>query len=130
MQLEDMNLCFACGRDNPRGLHLEFHFEGEEYVAEFTPQDWHQGWAGIVHGGLVATLLDEVMTRMCWERGLNVATAQLNVRYRQSVPIGRKTITRGRIQQRRGPFVEAAAETYLEDGSVAATASGKFMAPQ
>lgn len=128
MRLTDENKCFACGGDNPRGLHLEFRFQGDEYVTEFTPQDWHQGWAGIVHGGLIATLLDEVMTRMCWERELHVATAELTVRYKQPVPLGRKTITRGRIRKRRGPFVEAAAETYLEDGSVAASASAKLMA--
>jgi len=125
-----MNVCFACGSDNPRGLHLQFRFEGDEYVAEFTPEDWHQGWAGMVHGGLIATLLDEVMTRLCWERGLNVATAQLDIRYKQPVPIGRKTVTRGRINRCRGPFVEAAAETYFEDGSLVASALGKFMAPR
>ena len=128
MELKDMDACFACGRENPHGLRLEFRFEGDEYVTEFTPRDEHQGWAGIIHGGLTATLLDEVMTRMCWEQGLNVATARLEVRYHKPIPVGRKTVTRGRIRRRRGRFVEAAAEVYLEDGSVAASGTGLFLA--
>ncbi len=130
MQLEDMDVCFACGRKNPQGLKLRFRFEGDDYVTEFTPRDEHQGWSGMVHGGLTATLLDEVMTRLCWERGLDVATAELHVRYHQPIPVGRRTTTRGRIRRRRGRLVEAAAEVYLEDGTVAASAEAKLLRPR
>ena len=56
--------CFACGADNPIGLKLQFECEGDDYVTRFLTAEEHSGWAGLVHGGLLATLLDEVMVRM------------------------------------------------------------------
>jgi len=55
--LDNEGMCFACGKRNPIGLHLDFRFEGDEYVTEFVPQEVHQGFPGIIHGGLIATVL-------------------------------------------------------------------------
>ena len=58
MKLDVDDMCFACGRKNPIGLKLQFHFDGDDYVTTFEVRPEHQGWAGIVHGGLLATALD------------------------------------------------------------------------
>jgi acyl-coenzyme A thioesterase PaaI-like protein len=88
MRLGVDDMCFACGEKNPIGLKLEFRFEGDEYVTTFQVRPEYQGWAGIAHGGLVATVLDEVMARLLWEKQINAITGKLEVRYHKPVPIG------------------------------------------
>jgi len=127
MRVSDDKWCFACGPDNPRGLHLTFRFEGNECVCDFVPQRFHQGWAGIVHGGIVATLLDETMTRMLCDTGTPVVTADLHVRLKQPVPVGIPLQVRARVRARRKRVIEAEAEVILSDGAIAATGEAKLM---
>lgn len=54
-------LCFACGEENPRGLHMHFRMESDKAIAEFTIPEYLQGFPGQAHGGVVATMLDEAM---------------------------------------------------------------------
>ena len=126
--LRDDGWCFACGPHNPHGLHLSnFSFEGDQYVCHFTPQHHHQGWVGLVHGGIVAALLDEIMTRMLWEQGINAMTGELNVRYRQPAAIGQCLTVRGWVKRKRGKLIATEARMELADGSVVAEAQGKFV---
>ncbi len=128
MQLRDDRWCFACGVDNPHGLHLDdFRFQGDKYVCTFTPQRHHQGWADITHGGIVATLLDEVMTRMLAAQGTEAVTAEVTIRYHQPLSVGQQTLARGWVTSRRGPLIRAAAEVLLPDDTVIATAHAKLM---
>jgi len=119
--------CFACGGANPKGLHLTFRFEGDDYVCDFTPEKEYQGWTDILHGGIVATVLDEVMTRLLWEKKLNAVTAELHVRLRRPVPVGQPATARARLTASRRRVHETEAELILADGTLAATAQGKFM---
>jgi len=122
--------CFACGQANPKGLHLTFRFEGEEYVCDFTPAPEYQGWTDILHGGIVSTVMDEVMTRLLWERGISAMTAELTVRLKRPTPVGRPLRARARLVAQRRRLYETEAELTLEDGTVAATATGKFLQVQ
>ena len=54
---KSLNQCFACGQDNPIGLKLKFSWDGKTARAEFTPTELHQGWQGVLHGGIIYTLL-------------------------------------------------------------------------
>jgi acyl-coenzyme A thioesterase PaaI-like protein len=123
--------CFACGNDNPIGLKLQFEFDGDDYVTvlQFGPE--HSGWAGIVHGGLLATVLDEVMVRLLWVKGHEAVTARLTVFYRQTVPVGVRLRVRGRIVRVRagGRMIETAAEALREDGTVVAEGSAVSLRP-
>ena len=119
--------CFACGMANPKGLHLTFRFEGDEYVCDFIPEKEYQGWTGIVHGGIVATVLDEVMTRMLWEKGLHAVTAELTIRLKRPVPVGQPATARARLLSSRKRIYETEGEIALADGDLAATARGTFM---
>jgi len=125
-------MCFACGRENPIGLRLTFAFDGAEYVTRFTADARVQGYHGIIHGGIVATLLDEVMARLVWERAGPSATARLDVRYRHPAPVGVPIEVRGRITavRRASQVYETAATAALADGTVLAEATGMVMRMQ
>jgi len=122
VKLDVNDLCFACGQNNPIGLKLRFRFENEDYVADFEVKPEYQGWAGIVHGGLLATALDEVMARLLWEKGINAITGRLTVRYHQPLSIGDHVQVRGRITRHRLRVVETTAEAVRPDGGLAAEA--------
>ena len=79
--------CFGCGAENPRGLALEFRLEHGRAVAEFAPADYLQGYPGFVHGGVVATMLDEAMSWAAYGQGIWAMTARLTMRFRKSVPL-------------------------------------------
>ena len=118
-------MCFACGSENPNGLKLQFRREGEIYVTTFIADQAFQGYQNIVHGGIVATLLDEVMARYVWEQYGPSATAKLEVRYRRPAPCGVPIEARGWVTavRRGGRALETAADARLEDGSLLAEAT-------
>lgn len=120
-------MCFACGQKNPIGFRLRFHFDGGDYVTAFHVRPEYQGWAGLVHGGLLATALDETMARLLWEKQVNAITGRLQVRYRKPVRIGETLEIRGRITRHRSPLVETEAVATSADGSVVAEATATSM---
>ena len=105
------NMCFACGAANQHGLKLTFSYDGDAYVTTFIADPHFQGYEGIVHGGILATVLDEVMARLVWEKAGPAATAKLEVRYKRPAPTGQPIIVRGWItgERRKGrAFITAA----------------------
>ncbi len=122
-------LCFACGPDNPIGLKLTFRQEGERYATTFTANRLLQGYQGIVHGGLVATVLDEVMARLVWAKYGPAATARLEVRYRCPAPVEQPIAVQGWITAERqgGRVLETAAAARLADGTLLAEATALVM---
>jgi uncharacterized protein (TIGR00369 family) len=127
VKLDVNDMCFACGKNNPIGLKLAFRFEGEEYVTEFEVRPEYQGWTGLVHGGLLATVLDEIMARMLWEKNLNAITGRLSVRYHKPVSVGDRLQVRGRITKHRSPLIETSAEAVNGEGAVVAEATAVSM---
>ncbi|MEN6302012.1 MAG: PaaI family thioesterase [Armatimonadia bacterium] len=129
-ELQADTYCFACGKDNPFGLHMEFVDEGDDYVCRWHPQPHHQGWSKILHGGLVSTLLDEVMTWRLVSLGHNVVTAEIAVRLKEPTPLDQELTIRGRVVAQRRRLFEVEGEIVLPDGTVTATANAKFMEVQ
>ncbi len=128
MEVAYDDYCFACGKDNPIGLRLsDFRFEGEDLVVDFVPLQEHQGWHDIVHGGIVATVLDEIMTWRVIRTEGEAVTAEMSVRLRKPLPVKVPTQARGRIASRKRKLVAAEAELVGEDGSIYATARGKYV---
>lgn len=125
--LSDDGMCFACSPKNPIGLKLAFEQDGEVCRANFVPGPEHQGWSGVMHGGLVATLLDEAMAQWLWLRGFTTMTAEMTARYSKAVPIGEKLTIEGILVSQRGRLLEMAGRVILPDGSVAARATAKFL---
>jgi acyl-coenzyme A thioesterase PaaI-like protein len=129
-QLNDQTtyqLCFACGARNQDGLRMTFRRSGERIEADFTPQERHQGFPGLLHGGIVATLLDETLSRTGALRREWLMTGRLEIRYRRPAPIGKPLRVWGAIVSQRTEVVKAEGALELEDGTVVADARGTFL---
>lgn len=120
------NPCFGCSIHNPIGLKLRAQLNGEQCQAYFTPGPEHQGWIGYMHGGLISTILDEVMGNWLWQMDQPAVTAEMNVRFIKPVPIGEQLTATAWMTSERSRIVEMAAEIVLVDGTTAAKATAKF----
>ena len=115
--------CFVCGLDNPHGLQLTFFAQaGGEVVAEITVPARFQGYPGVVHGGIVAAMLDEVAMRsaMVDDHLRFMVTAKMTLRYRKAIPVEQPLRLVGRIKRAGGQATTATAELHLPDGSLGA----------
>ena len=122
------SMCFVCGRDNPIGLQMKFFTDAGNCVhADYQPQDQHQGYPGVMHGGLVTAMLDELIGRTAIANALWCMTAKLEVRFKKPVPIGAPLKLKGAITKNTGKLIEGRGEIRLEDGSLAALAVGTFL---
>lgn len=127
LELSDEGMCFACGPNNPIGLHLKFEFEDGGYVARFTPRREHMGYSGIVHGGILSTLMDEAMARMVYAMGHWAVTADMQVRFKKPAPVGRELIVTGRLVSERGRIIDCTAEARDAEGELYVEATGRMM---
>lgn len=121
--------CFGCGPANPIGLQLDgFRREGQVVRVAFTPSRDHSGFTDVVHGGIIAAALDEVMawTAMLTQETL-VVTGSLDLRYRKPVTPDRTYDLVGSIEERRGRRMRIGASLRDGDG-VLAEATGSFFA--
>ncbi|MFH0914590.1 MAG: PaaI family thioesterase [Chloroflexota bacterium] len=116
------NLCFGCGPNNPIGLKLDFRWDGKTATAEFTPNEYYQGWPGIVHGGILACLLDEALGWASLFSGLNSVNARMEVRIKTPVKVGERLTIIGSILEDKKRLAKAKAEVLLNDGTIAAEA--------
>jgi acyl-coenzyme A thioesterase PaaI-like protein len=119
-------LCFACGKENPIGLRLEFRWEEGKAKAEFTPGPYHQSWNGIFHGGLLALCLDEAFGYVLYFQGIKGMTAKMDVRIRRTIRIGQKISIVGEVRRKTRKLVETYARAELEDGTLAAEATASM----
>jgi len=120
--------CFACGPRNPRGLRLEFHRQEDgSMAAQWTPEAELEGYGGIVHGGIVSTVLDEAMAKVVAENGAQALTAELRVRFRQQTPSGQELCIRGWIESRTRRMIQTEAQLCAADGSELAHAWAVFL---
>jgi uncharacterized protein (TIGR00369 family) len=120
--------CFGCGRQNPIGLKLSFYEDGEQVWAPWTPLREHQGYEGIVHGGLISTVLDEVMSWAIYVRKLWAVTGTMNVRYRKPVRVGDVLTARAWVETVTGRKVDVRAQLVRDsDDQVLADATALFI---
>jgi acyl-coenzyme A thioesterase PaaI-like protein len=114
--------CFACGPKNPIGLRLEF--ETEDHGVSRTvwvPKEEHQGYVGVVHGGLIATVLDEVMVRMLWRLGVPAMTVHFEMDLKRPAKPAVPLHLEGRVIEDRGRVIKVASEARDADGDLIAT---------
>ena len=124
----EANHCFVCGQSNPIGLHIQFRLEDGVCRAKFTPGETHMGYAQVTHGGIVFSLLDDVMANWLWLQGEHAFTAKADIRYRAELPIHTPVILEGRCQKRKGRLTVMAGKVVgAEDGFVYAEATASFM---
>ena len=123
----DMNegLCFGCGRNNPIGLKLTFTRDGDTCRTEFKPEKAHQGWPGIVHGGILNCLLDEAMSNAAYAEGITCLTASITIRLRQPVKVEVPLVITAQVTRNRKKLIETAGKICLKDGTVIAESTAK-----
>ncbi len=123
--------CFVCGIENSVGLKAKFYVSEEnETIALFTPRNNLQSYPGVMHGGISATILDETMGRAImntYGQDTFGVTLELNVKYKKPVPTDAELKVVGRITKDRGRIFEGTGELYLPDGTIAVSASGKYL---
>lgn len=123
--------CFVCGQRNPYGLHLVFQLDQNTIVADFQPREEHQGFPGVIHGGIVAAVLDEALgrTSLLGDNKEWTMTGRLEVRYRRYVPYGPLLRVRASLDMERRRVLQASGVLTLADDEsvVLAEAQGSFL---
>ncbi len=128
-QLPHTLSCFACGEKNPTGLNLRFETDGTIVRCRFTPRRDHSGFNETLHGGITATILDEVMV---WVVGVRAKTfafcAELSVRYTRPGKPGVALIATARlVQNRRDKIFQTEADMRTTSGDLIAASTGKYL---
>lgn len=118
MKLESNGNCFVCGEKNPNGLHLNFEIDKERQTLKttFKAPPTFQGWDGIVHGGIISTLMDEAMAKLVYELGFRAVTISLEIKFRKPAPILETLIVHGEITEVGKRVIKAKSFITNEDG--------------
>ncbi len=124
-------MCLVCGLRNVAGLRASFHeLENGELLALFTPRAEHQGYPGLLHGGITTAILDETIGRAIVIRHPEEiwgVTVGVSVRFRRPIPLCKELRVVGRVTKDTRRIFEGTGELYLPDGQVAAEATGRYM---
>lgn len=130
MELTDDAYCFVCGKANELGLRIDWKTEGKTTRALVRLPKVFQGWKDLVHGGILAAILDEAMTRLAWQVHGSAVTAEITVRYLQPAKIGETLTVNGSIEEPSGRLILASSEIRNEKNQLVATATGKILKPK
>lgn len=124
----DANKCFICGPGNPIGLQIEFRMDGDRCRASFSPGENHIGYENMAHGGIMYSVLDDVMANWLFLQGARGHTAKCEIRYRQPVAVGTQIDLEGWLVKRKGPLaiLEGIARR-ASDNEIVADAKASFM---
>ena len=122
--------CFGCCPDNPAGIHMEFFEDGDDVISFWHPQEHYQGWVGVMHGGIVASLVDEtfgwVVTRKLQTAGM---TSKLEIRYKHPLSVNDSQYTiHAHITNRRAHLVFMSATIENAKGEVCVEAESVYYA--
>ena len=119
--------CFACGRENPIGMRLHIELGEGTARASWTAGDDFVGWSDKLHGGIIATLLDEVMAWAPSSFDSWAVTAEMTVRYRSPAAPGEVLSAEGRVTERRRRIYEVRGEVRGGDGRLIAEGKGRYL---
>jgi uncharacterized protein (TIGR00369 family) len=118
--------CFACGKLNPDGLQLKFAKFDDHVEAYFDCTEKYQGWNGIIHGGIVSTLIDEVMYHAILDKP-DALTAEMTVRFMKPLRVGTKARLLGFVDGINGRIINTRGEVYDENGVLIAKGTARYM---
>jgi uncharacterized protein (TIGR00369 family) len=119
--------CFACGGSNPIGMHLAIEIGDGVAETTWVADPAFVGWEEKVHGGILATLLDEVMAWAPSSHDAWAVTAEMHIRYRSPANPGEVLKARGWVTQRRRRIYQVSGEVRGADGRLVAEAEGRFL---
>jgi acyl-coenzyme A thioesterase PaaI-like protein len=126
VRLERDNYCFACGKDNPRGLKLDIEVDREGARFSYQVPKELQGWPDVTHGGIISTMLDEVMVWAAAGREIHTVTAEMTVRFKKPLPTGREIRVEAIVTEQRRRLVLTQARAF-DDDITYAEAQAKLM---
>jgi uncharacterized protein (TIGR00369 family) len=128
-ELPHTHSCFVCGQSNPFGMNLRFQTDGRIVQTRFRPRPEHVGFQQTVHGGIIATLLDEIMVWACAVPTRRFAyCAELTVRYVNPARPGQDLVATGELLvNHRNRLFEARGELRAHDNVLLAAATGKYL---
>ncbi|MBT8084248.1 MAG: PaaI family thioesterase [Woeseia sp.] len=128
-KIEAATMCFACGPQNPIGLHIEFRLDSEgRCLGEFTPDANHVGYENTVHGGIIYAALDDVMANVMYLQQRKAHTARCEIRYRRPLAIGETILLSGWIEQERRRLLQMKGEARRgSDQELIADCEASFM---
>jgi uncharacterized protein (TIGR00369 family) len=122
--------CLVCGRENPHGLHLHLYVDEATGIVRtrFTPAEHHIGFSGVVHGGVIATVLDEAMVwAATWTGGRFCLCGEMNVRFRDKIIIGQHVDIEASVVERRSRLVKTVGTVFSASGKLLCESSGKYV---
>ncbi len=125
--LEDDHYCFVCGEENPSGLHLKFTLCDGKVKTEFVPQKIFQGYKDIVHGGIIAAILDEAMVKAARMEGKQAVTAEITIRFKNPLMAGEKAVIEAHILRTNKKIIETAAIIKKPDNTPVAEGHAKLL---
>ena len=121
-------LCFVCGTENPHGLRVVFYDDGVKVWTDLTAGDHHQSWPGVLHGGIISTILDETIARVSFLHDRWVHTARLTVRFLKPAPLGEPLRCTGELVRNASLLMEMRGKlVHVETGEALAEATGTFI---
>ncbi|HYG23848.1 MAG TPA: PaaI family thioesterase [Verrucomicrobiae bacterium] len=129
-ELPHTRSCFVCGESNAIGLNLRFHTDGKRVHSCFTPATAHAGFKGVVHGGILSTVLDEIMVWACAVPTRKFAyCVELSVRFNKAARPGEElSVSAEMISSRRDRIFEARSEIQNAKGEIVCSATGRYFA--
>ena len=120
MQVKKYPNCFGCGSSNPIGLRLIHRLEGGQLVTEFVPGEDHQGWPGIAHGGIITTLLYEVLENLPYHMGVVTMMKSMETRFRRPAKTGKSLTAKSWLVDRTDRNMTVSASLTGEDSELIA----------
>lgn len=123
--------CFVCGDTNAVGLGARFYFDeaAQKAICDITADESYAGYKNVFHGGITATLLDEIMIKALLAEDVFVVTAEMTVRFKKPVFTGDCLRFEGRTTGRKGVLYLTEGRAVNDKGETVATAKGKYIRP-
>lgn len=122
--------CFVCGDKNRTGLKVKFYEKEGGAAAEFVTKETLEGYKGLLHGGILAALLDEIMIKAVLAKNVYCVTAELSVRYKKPVDISEKLNLFGFVEKENGRIYITKGWAKNQKGEIVAEAEGKYFVPR
>lgn len=127
MGMQESSMCFGCSEKNPCGLQLATRMEGEKIFTEYTARKEHEGYQGVLHGGITASILDELMGCVLQEKGIYGMTAKLEISYHYPVMTGDRLTCFAEIVNIDGRKIKVRSVAKLMDGTIVANGEALYI---